>query len=161
MDEPPVPLNKLRARESQIAMLMERKKAIQEQEENTDNIWIAKDVEPWIPVGLPPISRRLFVQGEGFDFYIDAARYLPDNITLTRVEAFGSNRSKSIMYAKLKKDVDPRSKSCRNAIYNARKEFRWQSEKAWDPTMTIVIQARQFLWDILSVHVLCSSFYYV
>jgi hypothetical protein len=63
------------------------------------------------------------VQGDGFDLYIDGARYLPDNVSLSLVTAYVASAD-MVMYGKLDKDVDPRSKSVWSPLYLARKEFR-------------------------------------
>jgi hypothetical protein len=64
------------------------------------------------------------MQGDGFDLYIDGARYLPDNVSLSIVSAYVASAD-LVMYGKLDKDVDPRSKSVWNPVYLARKEFRY------------------------------------
>ena len=33
----------------------------------------------------PPPRDQLFEEGDGFDVYVDGARFLPDNITLSKV----------------------------------------------------------------------------
>ena len=35
---------------------------------------------------------RAFAVGDGFDLYVDAARFLPDNVTLSSIEAFVTDR---------------------------------------------------------------------
>ncbi len=50
------------------------------------------EVEPFIENPDPQFKNRMFNANEGIDFYIDAARFLPDNVTATKVvlRAFNS-----------------------------------------------------------------------
>ena len=44
--------------------------------------------EPFIEINHgPPPATPLFAAGDGFDLYIDAARFLPDNVTIPKVTA--------------------------------------------------------------------------
>ena len=43
------------------------------------------DNRPFIPNDDPQYINRLFSSNEGIDFYIDAARFLPDNVSATKV----------------------------------------------------------------------------
>lgn len=48
---------------------------------NTDKPFIAND--------QPQYDKELFAKGDGIDFYIDAARYLPENCSFTRITVHG------------------------------------------------------------------------
>lgn len=43
--------------------------------------------KPFIPNELKQFNDLRFVDGEGIDFYIDGARFLPENVTYSRVLA--------------------------------------------------------------------------
>ena len=49
----------------------------------------AKDVvldnKPFIPNSVPQYTDKQFTKGHGIDFYIDGARFLPDNVTVTKI----------------------------------------------------------------------------
>ena len=40
--------------------------------------------EPYIPNSNPQWQDRPFAKGYGIDFYLDGARFLPDNVTVTK-----------------------------------------------------------------------------
>jgi len=39
----------------------------------------------WIKNGRPSILTEEFEEGNGFDLYIDGARFLPDSVTISKV----------------------------------------------------------------------------
>ena len=43
------------------------------------------DNRPFIPNSKPQYTDKQFVKGYGIDFYIDGARFLPDNVTVTKI----------------------------------------------------------------------------
>lgn len=60
----------------------ERKKKQAEEEKDRD---IAIDNAPYIPNTKPQYTDKTFEKGFGVDFYIDGARFLPDNVTVVKV----------------------------------------------------------------------------
>lgn len=55
------------------------------QEEDEKNREIAIDNRPYIPNTRPQYTDKSFEKGFGVDFYIDGARFLPDNVTVVKV----------------------------------------------------------------------------
>jgi len=106
-----------------------------------DSIWRLPNVAlPWISVPAPRLERATtFLKGDGFDLYIDAARFLPDNVTLSSVEAFMTDRDNNV-YGRLQKDIDPRTRAVSCPVYNGRKEFRTSERRPWDPTAILVFR---------------------
>ena len=47
---------------------------------------MAIDKRPFIPNTKPQYLDKPFEKGHGIDFYIDCARFLPDNVTISKVE---------------------------------------------------------------------------
>ncbi len=41
---------------------------------------------PFIPNEMPQNGNKIFPAGEGIDFYVDGARFLPDNATVTKIK---------------------------------------------------------------------------
>ena len=41
--------------------------------------------KPWVKTVLPASARHRLQPGDGFDVYVDGARFLPDNVTVSRV----------------------------------------------------------------------------
>ena len=104
-----------------------------------DTIFKYVDKEAWIACPDPPIGQELFAADDGFDIYIDGARWLPDNVILTKVTCYVAN-AKMQLYGKFEKEVDPRSMNVRCPYYLARKEMRRDPSKEWDPTLTLLIE---------------------
>jgi len=102
-------------------------------------IFDAFDSEPWLPAPKPPLLKQVFTQDDGFDVYVDAARHLPDNTTLSAVTCFLANKHMSIT-GQFWKEVDCRTADLHNPIFLARKEFRKEAGQEWDPTLTLVIR---------------------
>ena len=64
-----------------------------------------RDVCGWVGEGRAQRTRqKAFAVGDGFDLYIDAARFLPDHVTLSSVEAFVTDSSNNV-YGRLSKEV--------------------------------------------------------
>jgi hypothetical protein len=104
-----------------------------------DSIFKSTDKDAWMASPDPRISNELFAVDDGFDIYIDGARFLPDNVSLTHVTCFVANSQMQI-YAKFEKEVDVRSMNIRCPYFLARKEMRKDPSKDWDATMTLLIQ---------------------
>ena len=104
-----------------------------------DSIFKYTDTEAWIPAPDPPLSNELFAADDGFDIYIDAARWLPDNVTVSTVTCYVAN-DKMQLYGKLDKEMDARSMNVRCPYFLARKEMRKDPSKDWDPTLTLLVQ---------------------
>lgn len=104
-----------------------------------ESIFKYTDTEAWLPMADAPLSNELFAVDDGFDIYIDGARWLPDNVTLTMVTCYVAN-SKMQLYGRFEKEVDARSMNVRCPYYLARKEMRKDPSKDWDPTLTLLIQ---------------------
>jgi len=104
-----------------------------------DTIWNFRDSEAWIPCGDPPVARDLFAADDGFDIYIDAARYLPDNVTLSAVQCFLTSKDMK-PYGNTFKEIDLRSQSVMSPMYLGRKEFRRDPAREWDPTLTLLFK---------------------
>ena len=67
-----------------------------------DTLFKYHDTEAWIASPDPPASDELFSSDDGFDLYIDGARWMPDNVTLTSVTCFVAT-SKMNIYTKFEK----------------------------------------------------------
>ena len=105
-----------------------------------ETIWNFQDARPFIPRPLPPPPVALFSSVDGLQLYIDAARFLPDNVTLTAVEAFVTDSAMKDFYGKMRKEIDPRSPSLSSPIFNARKEIWIKEGSEWNPTSTVLVQ---------------------
>lgn len=104
-----------------------------------DTVFRYEDKEAWKASPDPPISDELFASDDGFDIYIDAARWMPDNVALTTVTCFVAN-SKMELYGKFEKEIDARTMNVRCPLFLARKEMRRDPSRDWDPTLTLLIQ---------------------
>ena len=60
------------------ANLLKKKSLLGEKDVNINN-------EPFIPNSKPQYTDKQFVKGHGIDFYIDMARFLPDNVSVTKI----------------------------------------------------------------------------
>ena len=107
--------------------------------QSKETIFKYHDKEAWIPCPDPPIGHELFAADDGFDIYIDGARWLPDNVMLTKVTCYVAN-AKMQPYGKFDKEVDPRTMSIRCPYYLGRKEMRKNPSKEWDPTLTLLFE---------------------
>ena len=115
-------------------------------EEGEKSVWRlpGREDAPWLPVPVAlgvlgqkgSMQRKPFILTDGFDLYVDGARYLPDHVSLTTVEAFCTD-SQNNVYGRLQKDIDVRSRAVNSPVYNGRKEFRASELRPW--------QARAFL----------------
>ena len=78
---------------------------------------------------------RFYEKGDGIDFYIDSARFLPDNTSCTKVlvKAYNSNLEKIAASVGGLPDLDSDAYS---PLYNFRCEYR---KPIFDPTTTIVV----------------------
>lgn len=93
------------------------------------------DNNPYISNLKPQFSDRPFEKGMGVDFYIDGARYLPDNVMVTKVvmEVYNSKLQKIFPAKAAIADLEGSNFS---PIYNFRRELR----KEWfDPTAIVFI----------------------
>ena len=87
--------------------------------------------------------KKLFEFGRGIDFYIDQARFLPENCTHTRLMVRGLTKEhqKLIKTEKVLADIDSSSRHYQN--YDYRMEIRpdtlLQPGKQLDPTLTLEI----------------------
>lgn len=43
------------------------------------------DNRPYIPNTKPQYKDKTFIKGSGIDFYIDELRFLPDNVSVTKI----------------------------------------------------------------------------
>lgn len=100
---------------------------------------------PWIRVDHSVMRLRQGVQtpfhaGDGFDVFIDGCRYLPDNVTLTKVTvaALHADRSKiSPVYPDINsKFADLSSLAC-HPSFNLCLEYR---VKSFNPTLTLIVR---------------------
>eukprot|EP00960_Hanusia_phi_P066912 766507-Hanusia_phi.AAC.7 len=105
-----------------------------------ETVWKFQDIHPFIPRPLPPPPVALFSSVDGFQLYIDAARLLPDCVTLSAVEAFVTDSKMKDFYGKMKKEVDPRSPALSSPVFNARKEIWVKEGTEWNPTATLLVQ---------------------
>jgi len=105
----------------------------------SETVFRYTDIEAWTASPVAPISNELFAVDDGFDIYIDAARWMPDNVALTTVTCFVAG-SKMQLYGKFEKEIDARSMNVRCPLFLARKEMRKDASRDWDPTLTLLIQ---------------------
>jgi hypothetical protein len=112
-------------------------------EEGEKSIWRLprREDAPWIPVlvALDEKGRKPFLRTDGFDLYVDGARYLPDHVSLTTVEAFCTD-SQNNVYGRLQKDIDVRSLAVNSPVYNGRKEFRASELRPWQARAFVVFR---------------------
>ena len=104
-----------------------------------DTVFRYEDKEAWKLSPDTTISNELFAADDGFDIYIDAARWMPDNVALTTVTCFVAS-SKMQLYGKFEKEIDARTMNVRCPLFLARKEMRRDPSRDWDPTLTLLIQ---------------------
>ncbi|CAG9322879.1 unnamed protein product [Blepharisma stoltei] len=93
-------------------------------------------IEPFLENQTPQLTDiRYFDKGDGVDFYVDGARFFPDNISCSKiiVKAFTSNLEK---VEKPVGGLPDLNSSAYSPSYCFRTEFRKQ---IFDPTTTIVI----------------------
>ena len=76
--------------------------------------------------------------GEGFDIYIDAARYLPDNVTASMVigNVFSRRWEPVLTSSNIVSEVNLATPAF-SPVYASRTEFRAES---FDPTLTLVVK---------------------
>lgn len=90
-------------------------------EEFQDENDLPKDV--WIKNGRSSILTDEFEEGNGFDLYIDAARFLPDSVSVTKV----AGRVLDKNYTRIGVDIDVQAtldSDIYNPDYNCRTEYR-------------------------------------
>ena len=87
--------------------------------------------ELWLDVDKSPVQRSLFARGDGFDIYIDGARQLPANVSITSVSikvlTSGGDLEEEVAISSL----GPTS-TVMNPEYNHRKEYRDEDLKDMD-----------------------------
>lgn len=96
---------------------------------------------PFIPNDKEQFKNEPFEKNDGIDFYIDAARFLPENSAYTRITLHGYTKSmQSIMSPQvINPDID--DSRAREPFYGYRYEFR--AEKL-DPTSIMVMTLDSF-----------------
>lgn len=90
----------------------------------------------WIKNGRSFILTGEFEEGNGFDLYIDGARFLPDNITVSKV----AGRVLDKNYTRLGSDIDIQAgvnADIYNPEYNARFEYR---EPVFPPSTMLMLK---------------------
>jgi hypothetical protein len=75
-----------------------------EMESSQTSIFTVRDRIFFKDVPQPQMSKTPFSQGDGFDLYIDGARYLPDNVSISMVTGYVAS-SDMVMYGRLEKEV--------------------------------------------------------
>lgn len=110
----------------------------------------ANSDEPFVKFeGSPPKKVKFFDQGDGFDIYVDGARCLPSNTSMSRahLELFSLESAQPFLDMEDISDADDAEfgdwKPCRvdSSVYcpmfELRKECRWDDR--WDPTLCALI----------------------
>ncbi|XP_048587115.1 uncharacterized protein LOC5517188 isoform X2 [Nematostella vectensis] len=90
----------------------------------------------WIKYGRPSLPSQPFEAGNGFDLYIDGARFLPDSVTFTKVTGRVLDRN----YEKIGPDIEVQAKLSSdvfNPEYDCRLEFR---EPVLPATSTLMVK---------------------
>jgi hypothetical protein len=82
------------------------------------------------------MRKQLFAKNDGFDVYIDSARFLPDNASVCSVVAFVASNKLSIA-GRIEGYVKNTCPDVYNPSFGIRREFRAES---FDPTLTLFIQ---------------------
>ena len=85
---------------------------------------------------LPQFTAKLFKNDDGIDFYVDSLRFLPDNVTVSKLQitAFDLYKNKISLSAGGLPDIDLSTSF--HHIYNFRTEFRQQK---YNPTTVLLI----------------------
>ena len=78
---------------------------------------------------------RPFEKGYGIDFYVDAARFLPDNVTVCKVVVEIQNQNMEKLYSNQSAVANIRT-SAFSPVFDYRQELR---APHFDPTMNAVI----------------------
>lgn len=66
-------------------MIEQKKKKEQQRIVRPGDLDVKIDNRPFIPNTKPQYKDKTFVKGSGIDFYLDEVRYLPDNVTVTKI----------------------------------------------------------------------------
>ena len=95
-----------------------------------------KNHNPFIPNETPQFKNSSFGANEGIDFYIDGARFLPDNATATKIvlRAFTSGLIRVVQPAGGTPDIEESTTFA--PYFGFRYEFRLPH---YDPTTVVVI----------------------
>jgi hypothetical protein len=89
---------------------------------------------PFIPNTTSQLSNVPFKDGEGIDIYIDGARFLPENVTFSRVIMRGFTSDYIRVIDPVKGTCDLDLSSARNPFYGFRYELR---APKLDPTIVV------------------------
>lgn len=106
----------------------------------------------WIKNGRPSILTEEFEEGNGFDLYIDGARFLPDSITVSKV----AGRVLDKNYTRIGNDIDVQAEldsDIYNPEYNARIEYR---EPVFPPSCTLMLKL--YTVDMISKNLCCIGY---
>ncbi|KAJ7386478.1 Coiled-coil domain-containing protein 17 [Desmophyllum pertusum] len=90
----------------------------------------------WIKNGRSSILTDEFEEGNGFDLYIDGARFLPDSVTVSKV----AGRVLDKNYTRIGADIDVQAEldsDIYNPEYNARLEYR---EPVFPPSSILMLK---------------------
>ena len=115
-----------------------------------------KNPAPFIPNEKIQYRTQSFGANEGIDFYIDYARYLPDNTTATKIIMRAFNRDMVRIIERAEGTPDITESSTYRPYFGFRYEFRLAH---FDPTMIVAITIETIDKTTLEVSYLGHSFF--
>ena len=122
-----------------LPLIYELRRKGKEKKEKQKNVKLdkfdKKYKEPFIPNIVPNWENRAFDKGSGIDLYIDSCRFLPDNVTVTKIivriiDPFFND------FTPVQAGLPELGSDILNPIYNYRDELRFPS---FDPTLMVFI----------------------
>lgn len=106
----------------------------------------------WIKNGRSSILTDEFEEGNGFDLYIDGARFLPDSVTVSKV----AGRVLDKNYTRIGEDIDVQAgldSDIYNPEYNARIEYR---EPVFSPSCILMLKV--YTVDRIARNLCCAGY---
>lgn len=106
----------------------------------------------WIKNGRSSILTKEFEEGNGFDVYIDGARFLPDSVTISKVVGRVLDKS----YTRIGSEIDVQAEldsDIYNPEYNARLEYR---EPVFPPSSILMLKV--YTVESISKSLRCLGF---
>ena len=115
-----------------------------------------KNPNPFIPNDKTQYRKQAFGANEGIDFYIDYARFLPDNATATKLVLRAFNRDLVRLIERAEGTPDINESTTYNPYFGFRYEFRLPR---FDPTMVVSVTIETIDKTTLEVAYLGHSFF--